>query len=161
MGRHAVRFDRQPIGPEIAVLEDMDAKPLADAEFGRPCMEVSPITQHDDVCYFVIADVAFKIHRPFIRTAAKKVAFLRPPKDHISEADADFPHRSALLFKRFGQQAEKWRGGALEKQERAGFHVTQPVRMIWNVCFGIDGGTALMKIPGDVYRENSQLKSLL
>ncbi|MFB9952941.1 hypothetical protein ACFFP0_29210 [Rhizobium puerariae] len=157
MSRHAVRLDGQPIGPEIAVFQDMDAKSMPDAYLRSNRVNLPAITQHDDVCHIVIADVAIEIHRPFIFATPEQVAFPRPPKHHISQAEADFLYGSSFFFKLFREELQERGGGALKKQESAGFHVTQPVGMIGMGCFGIDGKTALRKIPIEVRRHISQL----
>ncbi|WP_217539636.1 hypothetical protein, partial [Stenotrophomonas sp. GbtcB23] len=80
----------------------------------------------------------------------KEVAFLWPPKDQFSEADIDFLDGSAFSFNRSRLQPEERRSRPLKEQERARRHVAQPVGMIMGFWFGIDEGTALMKIPFDV-----------
>ncbi|MNL44511.1 hypothetical protein D3C87_1670920 [compost metagenome] len=51
MSRHAVRLDRQPVRPQIAMLDNMypDAQSLAD--FSGIRVIITAVTEHDDVCH--------------------------------------------------------------------------------------------------------------
>ncbi|MBP1844519.1 hypothetical protein J2046_002778 [Rhizobium petrolearium] len=106
----------------------------------------------------MIADVAIKIHWPFGCPSAKEVTFLWPPKHHIPEAEADLSDGSALFFNRFRQQVEERRGGSLQEQESAWRHVAQPVEAIGDFRYGIDGGTALVKIAFAFLSTNSAIE---
>ncbi|MDR6821088.1 hypothetical protein J2X76_006288 [Neorhizobium sp. 2083] len=115
------------------------------ADLRRRRMGKAAVAQHDNVRDSVIANVTFEIHTPFIRAACEKIPLPRPPKRHISKAQADMTDGSAFLFNGFSQQPEERRGRPLEKQERAGFHVTQPVGKTVGVGFGIDEASCVVE----------------
>nr|WP_250808990.1 hypothetical protein [Neorhizobium tomejilense] len=123
------------------MFQDMDPNSILHADLGRSRVGEAAISQHHNVCDIVIANVTSEIHTPFTCTTSEKIPLPRPPKRHISEAEANVLDGGAFLFNGFSQQPEEGRSRPLEKQERAGFHVTQPVRKTGRCGFGIDGGS--------------------
>ncbi|WP_246617410.1 hypothetical protein [Rhizobium populisoli] len=97
------------------MFEDMDVDSSLNSKFRSRCMKRPAITQHDEIGYIVIADVAIEIHRPVNRLASVKIAPTRPPKHHISDADRNFTDGSAFLFKSFREDAQEWRRRPLKK----------------------------------------------
>ncbi len=124
MSRHTVWLDRQPVRPQIAMLDNMypDAQSLADFSGSR--VIITAVTEHDDIRHRVVTRECLKVIGPLALFSTKEDAFLRPPKNNIAKTEIDAFDASARCLQPVRNESEKWRGGTLKEEKSAVLHVT-------------------------------------
>jgi hypothetical protein len=114
---HTARFAGDPVGPDIALLEHVDAHAHRSGDQHRRLMVGTAIPEQHDVGDGMRADIGLEIGLPAVALAAVVIRRMGPEQP-VAGREVDAPH-PVTAFAQGGAEHREERGGdPLQEQER-------------------------------------------
>src|SRR5262249_45214089 len=116
---HAAFLERDPVGPQIPLLDDMYSQGAALGDTDGRAMQWSAIAKKDHVADCPVDGQPIEKFRPCFRAPAKIDASRKPPEGPIAAVEIHPVNRMAAPGERLSEPCEKARCHSLQEQKAA------------------------------------------